>query len=304
MKHKKRLAFLFAVIWPVLAYPQAQGHWFRTIRAASGDRTEGETTVGVYTEGYAGRFFTEATLTIDITKLTLPDADDEVDFYIQTTYDNGENWVDTENIHFDDDDDSSTTRRIVYIDGSVDGPGVITDYEGPDTAAGVESSAAVPENALWRFQSGFVELVAAVGGGARHVHVIISHDGTDAFYRGFSPSTQVANSTAQYSVGPHGADSVAVSGEHWIPFPIGLVIHAGDTISTETDEFQAGDNYSAPFWSVEEWHDPKVLTDGTIRNDIKSYSRPLGSMIRIKTTVAGATAPTYAYNVTAFLRRP
>ncbi|NIO42633.1 MAG: hypothetical protein GTO41_22295, partial [Burkholderiales bacterium] len=46
--------------------------------------------------------------------LTLPDGDDEVDFYFQTTYD-GSTWTDLENVHFDNADNGTTPTKIVRL---------------------------------------------------------------------------------------------------------------------------------------------------------------------------------------------
>jgi hypothetical protein len=42
-------------------------------------------------------------------------------------------------------------------------------------------------------------------------------------------------------------------------------------------------------------------TDGAIADDTNA-DYPVGSQLRIKTTVTGATAPTYAYSATAIVR--
>jgi len=100
-----------------------------TIRSASGDLTAGETTSVLSTRG---RF---ATITLDVTTLTLADADDEVDFYIQTTYDGGTNWVDCQNIHFDNSDNGATALKSLVVDGAMDGPGSIKSIAGTNPAA-------------------------------------------------------------------------------------------------------------------------------------------------------------------------
>lgn len=66
----------------LLALPLSAQTYRVTLRAASGSLTAGETTSGVSTAG-----FTRAVVVVDITTATLPDADDEVDVYLQTTYD-------------------------------------------------------------------------------------------------------------------------------------------------------------------------------------------------------------------------
>ncbi len=52
--------------------------------------------------------------------LTLPDGDDVIDVYLQTSYDGGTTWVDIENLHFATADDGNTPTHIFMI-----GPPVI-----------------------------------------------------------------------------------------------------------------------------------------------------------------------------------
>jgi len=82
-----------------------------TIRAASGDLTAGESATAVVGLG----MFSLAVLQLDVTKITTPDVDDEVDFYIQTSYDEGSNWIDLENIHFANADNGTTSTRLVVL---------------------------------------------------------------------------------------------------------------------------------------------------------------------------------------------
>ena len=91
------------------------------MRAASGDLAVAETTSAVQAR------FGRLAILLDVTKLTLADVDDEVDFYIQTTYDAGANWCDAENIHFENADDGNTAKLIVRVGE--------TDYLAADTAA-------------------------------------------------------------------------------------------------------------------------------------------------------------------------
>lgn len=92
-----------------MAYePTSPGNVF-TLRAASGDLTAGETTTAVPIIG------TNAGVFLNVTKLTTADADDEVDFYIQTTYD-GTNWFDLSCIHFAT-GDTGTTPKYVMVFG-------------------------------------------------------------------------------------------------------------------------------------------------------------------------------------------
>ncbi len=160
--HRKLIA-LFSVL-ALTAGVAFAGKSF-TLRAASGALTVGETS----TELGVG-LVDQAVVTVNVTTLTVADGDDEVSFFLQTTYDGGATWVDIENVNYAT-GDTGTTPSIIFT-------------------------------------------------------VILSNTGAE-------------------------------------------------TVITPTD--------------------------GTLADDTK-LDLPLGDRIRIKTTVAGATAPTYAYNATLWLR--
>ena len=79
------------------------------LRAASGALTAAENspTLVISPPGYS-----LAVVTLNVTTLTVPDADDEVDFYLQTCYDQAQTWNDLANVHFAN-GDSAVTRFIV-----------------------------------------------------------------------------------------------------------------------------------------------------------------------------------------------
>ncbi len=82
-----------------------------TLRAASGDLTAGETTTAITNL----QVVNEAIVFINITTATLPDGDDEVDFYLQTTYDEGTSWVDLANVHLANADNGSPQKTMISI---------------------------------------------------------------------------------------------------------------------------------------------------------------------------------------------
>lgn len=88
------------------------------VRAASGDLTAGETSTPVTGLGA----YKSAIVRLDVTKLTLADGDDEVDFYVQTSYNGGADWADIENIHFDNADNGTTAIKLIVIGTPVDAP--------------------------------------------------------------------------------------------------------------------------------------------------------------------------------------
>jgi len=291
------VAILAAAFWGQIVPPTKaqirQPYW--VLRTASGDLTAADTS-----EEITARL-SSAKVSINITKLTLADADDEVDFYVQTSYDNGTSWVDCQNLHFTNADNGSTAKRSAMIDGAIDGPGTDKSITGTDPSAGNEISETVPANAIWMVGGIYSSLVTDANAANRRVHVLVD-DGATTFYRSVSASVQAESLTNYYSIGPHGITAAVAATVHWIPLPPGLVLSAGSRIQTSTALIEAGDNWGAPQLSVVEWHDPAVLTDGTIRDNVKSYERPLGTHVRIKTAVTGTSAPTYSYSATVFFK--
>lgn len=81
-----------------------------TLRSASGALTAGETTTAVQHL----QVFREAVVLINITTATLADGDDEVDFYLQTTYD-GTNWTDLANVHLANADNGSPQKTVIEV---------------------------------------------------------------------------------------------------------------------------------------------------------------------------------------------
>lgn len=83
----------------------------RVLRSASGTLSVAETTTLIDGLEWART----AVVRVDITLITTPDADDEIDFYLQTSYNGGTDWVDLENIHLVLADNGNTEVDILVI---------------------------------------------------------------------------------------------------------------------------------------------------------------------------------------------
>jgi hypothetical protein len=114
---KKLLLAIWLVFMTVPAFAQTdQDRYYgfdrlRTIRSASGALSAGETTTAIT----GVHLFTQAAIYIDITTITTTDVDDEVDFYLQTTYDGGTTWIDLANVHVENADDGLTQKTFIFI---------------------------------------------------------------------------------------------------------------------------------------------------------------------------------------------
>ncbi len=241
-------------------------------------------------------FGESAIILLDFTALTLEDPDDEIDAFIQTTYDGGTTWTDLQNFHFSNSDNGSTATNVAVITSDLDGPGRYLSLTGTDPGVGIEIIETVPTNTIWRLWGGYATLVTDAGVANRRANVYID-DGTNNVFRSVSSAVQTASNTETYTIGPY---AVAV-GNHWIPTPPGMLMLAGWRMQTSTALIEAGDNWSAPQLTVEAWADPENSTDGTMGDNLKAY-RPMGSQIRIKVLITGASAPTYSFSARGVFR--
>lgn len=282
-----RIFLSIALVWLFAAEVRAQDFVFVI---PSGAISAATTTAAKPTIGET------ATIFLDFTTLTLAAADHEIDCFIQTTYDGATTWTDLQNIHFDNSDNGSTAAIVALITHNIDGPGTMLSLSGTNPAAGIEIIETVPANTIWRLWGGYATLVTDAGVADRRVNVYID-DGTNNIFRSVSASVQTASNTETYTIGPH----AVVVGNHWIPTPPGMLMMPGWRMQTSTTLIEAGDNWSAPQLTVEAWADPENSTDGTMGDDLKAY-RPMGSHIRIKVLITGASAPTYAFSARGVFR--
>ena len=81
-----------------------------TFQDATGSLTAADTSEPVDIDSYR-----IVVIYLDITTMTTADGDDEVDFYIQTTYDES-TWFDVENVHFANADNGTTPTKILIYD--------------------------------------------------------------------------------------------------------------------------------------------------------------------------------------------
>lgn len=85
-------------------------------RAASGDLSVGETVAFSSTE-HSIEKFRSALVDINVANIETPDPDDEIDFFVQTSYDKGTTWEDVANFHLDNGDDGVEPQFAVISIG-------------------------------------------------------------------------------------------------------------------------------------------------------------------------------------------
>ncbi|MCH8991692.1 MAG: hypothetical protein IIA44_08095, partial [Acidobacteria bacterium] len=96
------------------------------IRPASGALTAAETGTPLIVPSWA----TKAAIRLDITTITTADGDDEVDWYVQTSYNRGADWADVANVHVANAENGNTELHLLTIDRAQTNVGVVTESDG------------------------------------------------------------------------------------------------------------------------------------------------------------------------------
>ena len=151
-----------------------------------------------------------------------------------------------------------TTQQAIGWPGSpivssTDGEPAIRTILGTAPAAGVEISETVPTGARWRLISLTARLQTAIGGANRIPYLFFSTGvGTFGVYPqvGSTPANNVA-----YQTWGAGVPAVVAPGfdDTSTGIPETHVLPAGSSVRTVTNNIQAGDQYTAPAYSVQEW---------------------------------------------------
>jgi hypothetical protein len=129
--------------------------------------------------------------------------------------------------------------------------GVLKTVAGADPAAGAEVSDAVPAGKVWRLIAVLLTLVTDANVANRRVHLTLD-DGATVFFRRGSNATQAATLTQNYEFCSE-AQEAAVR-DLFVADPLPMIdLPAGARIRTVTVNKQAGDNYAAPVYYVEEF---------------------------------------------------
>lgn len=150
----------------------------------------------------------------------------------------------------------TNTENVSYPltnnEASISGRGHTDTIVGTDPAVGVEISETVPTNALWLLKSIHFDLVTDATA-INRFPAIIFDDGTDEFARIPVPAAIIASLTTHINASQGGQKQNAVDNTISITLPVNMYLAQGYVISTDTTNLQAGDNYSAPVFTIEEW---------------------------------------------------
>jgi hypothetical protein len=135
---------------------------------------------------------------------------------------------------------------------SVDGPGALFSITGTNPAAGVEITETVPAGARWRLHAFQAQLVTDVTVISRDARFVID-DGANIFFTGGDETSQTANTTNTYATGSGIQRTGTVGPFQLWPCPVAIELRPGYRLRTVTTNFQAGDNWGAPQYLIEEW---------------------------------------------------
>lgn len=146
--------------------------------------------------------------------------------------------------------------RICWPNGelanAMDGLGAPLDVTGTAPGAGVEISETVPAGAIWRLKTFTFKLTASAAVANRVPHLIVD-DGTNVLTDSPAPTALTAGQAGRLVTGDNSFAAVAVDGTQWLPMVNSLRLLPGYRIRTLTTGLQAGDQYTAPQYLVDEY---------------------------------------------------
>lgn len=138
------------------------------------------------------------------------------------------------------------------IESSTAGSGRLRAIVGTNPAAGVEITETVPTGARWRLRTFDFTLVAS-GAAANRRPVLTIDDGANVLWESFNNVNQTAGQTVKYRYGVGVPLTTIDALDYQLPLPADLELAAGSRIRTVTAAIDAGDDFGAPTYSVEEW---------------------------------------------------
>lgn len=146
--------------------------------------------------------------------------------------------------------------QVVRKSGGMASRGEIVTYTGTDRAVNTEWTETVPSGKVWRLIAIRATLVTDGNAADRRVAVTIT-DGTNIVFKSTDESEQTASLTHAYNITKQTGHAVA-SLDHYLPLPVAdaFLLPAGFVIASVTTNIQAGDNWSAPVFMVEEFSHP------------------------------------------------
>lgn len=138
------------------------------------------------------------------------------------------------------------------VDDSFEGRGNIRSITGTTPAAGADISETVPAGAVWQLNSIRIILVNSVAVANRNM-VLTIDDGTNVLIEIVDELVATANGSFFYDYACGMPAASLLGTRAYFPLPIPFTLSSGYRIRTVTNGIQAGDQFSAPQYQVEEW---------------------------------------------------
>ena len=152
-----------------------------------------------------------------------------------------------------------TSSHLTWPDGQleyqVEGKGWIRTFVGTDPAAGVEISETVPTNARWEIVAMRYVLVTDATVANRFPTLRFQDESANIIFDASPQAAQTATLTTVYDAGPGvtATGTAIINSRQALSLPVGLQLFQGWQIKTSTAGLVAGDNYTAPVITVQEW---------------------------------------------------
>jgi hypothetical protein len=135
-----------------------------------------------------------------------------------------------------------------------EGPGRVRSITGTTPALGAEISEVVPFDVRWSLQAFRISLLTSAVAGNRNIKFIID-DGVNVLFQCDGNLTVTASQSAQTTLSNTGFINAAVAINTGLAPLAPMFLGAGFRIRTLTQGKDAGDQYSAPQYLVQEWID-------------------------------------------------
>lgn len=149
-------------------------------------------------------------------------------------------------------DDYSPSFPYGQIEGSLDGPGYLRLVTGTDPAAGAEISETVPTGSVRRLLSLVATLTCDATAATRQA-ILVFDDGTNIHTRMPQGMTLTASQSAIFCWHLGSATTSSAAAFSNCPLADRIRLDAFSRFRTMVTNIQAGDNWGAPQFLVEEW---------------------------------------------------
>ncbi len=136
--------------------------------------------------------------------------------------------------------------------GSIEGPGILRSVLGTAPAAGADWTQTVPTSARWRVRGFTASLTTSAVAGTRQPQIQVT-DGVNVLFTIDAANTLAASLTAAFSWVPGYPNTPLAVATRTTFIPLDLTLFAGWIIRASTVNIQAGDQWTAPRFAIEEW---------------------------------------------------